>query len=365
LSKNKLAFTLRMRRGAAGVAKSWVYRYSIAGASRKATLDFAGHNLAAARKWAGDLQARVRLGHDPIQKRTRTRANIKQTVVATLQTYLPQKKLALRERSYRELERHLLIRFKPLHRMPLRQVAVPDVNARYLAIANTSGQTTATNACRSLSAFFAWCVRQGLAERNPCLGVERFPNRKRERVLSAAEIKAVWDATSGEDDYSAIVRLSLLCGARASEIGGLRWEEVYSDRIVLPASRVKTNRQHTIFLTKTMRAILEGREHRPGKDHVFGRRRETPFTGWGESKAALDARIKAVGVTMAPWVIHDLRRSFVTGGVNCKFRPMSSRPQSATPRGSDTALPVFTTTRSLRGPSGMRSTFGTRTFGKL
>ena len=56
---------LRLRRGAAGVVKSWVYRYTVAGARHKETVDFAGHSLAAARKWAGDLRARVRLGYDP------------------------------------------------------------------------------------------------------------------------------------------------------------------------------------------------------------------------------------------------------------------------------------------------------------
>src|SRR5262249_47798593 len=167
-------------------------------------------NLGAARKWAGDLQARIRLGHDPARERAQTRADVAQTVAATLQTYLPQKKLTLRERSYRELERHLLIYFKPLHRTPLRLVTTRDVNTRYLGIATKGGRPTATNALRSLSAFFGWCMRQGLIEHNPCLGVERFPDRKRDRVLSAAEIKAVWDATSGSDDYSAIVRLLLL-----------------------------------------------------------------------------------------------------------------------------------------------------------
>ena len=146
--------------------------------------------------------------------------------------------------------------------------------------------------------FFAWGMRQGLVDRNPCLGVERFPDRKRDRVLSAAAIKAVWDATSGDDRLQCDHSLLLLCGARASEIGGPRWDEIYSDRIVLPAERVKTNRQHMIFLTKTMRDILDSRKRRPGKEHVFGRRRESPFTGWGESKIALDARIKATGAAM-------------------------------------------------------------------
>ena len=241
-------------------------------------------------------------------------------MLAILRIYLPQKKLKLRERSYRELERHLSVHFKPLHHIPLRQVAAGDVSARYLTLANTAGRTTATNAWRSLSALFAWGMRQGLVDRNPCLGVERFPDRKRDRVLSAAEIKAVWDATSGDDDYSAIIRLLLLCGARASEIGGLRWDEIYSDRIVLPAERVKTNRQHMIFLTKTMRDILDSRKRRLGKEHVFGRRRESPFTGWGESKIALDARIKATGATME-WRVHDLRRTFVTGASELQIAP--------------------------------------------
>jgi integrase len=305
--------SLRLRRGATGVARTWVYRYSIAGIPRKVTFDFAGHSLAAARKRAGDLQARIRLGHDPAQERAQTRADVRQTIGAELRSYLSQKRQTLRPRSYVEVERHLLIYWKPLHRLPLRLVSTRDVSARFLAIANDAGRTTANNALRSLSAFFGWALRQGLIERNPCLGVERFPDRKRDRVLDATEIKAVWDATAGRDDYSAIVRLLLLSGARANEIAGLRRDEVFFDRIALAAERVKSKRQHSIPLTATMRAILDGRERRSGKDHVFGRRLDGPFTGWGESKAALDARIKAAGVVMKPWVNHDLRRSFATG----------------------------------------------------
>ena len=63
--------SLRLRRGANGVARSWVYRYMVAGTPRKVTFDFAGHNLAEIRKRAGDLQARVRLGADPAQERAR------------------------------------------------------------------------------------------------------------------------------------------------------------------------------------------------------------------------------------------------------------------------------------------------------
>src|SRR5262245_37087739 len=283
--------SLRLRRGAKGIAKSWVYRCMIAGVPRKVTFEYAGHNLAAARKRAGDLQARVRLeGHDPARERAQTRADVGQTLAATLKVYLPQKKLNLRPRSYDQVERHLLTHCEPLHRLPLRLVTTPDVTARHLAIANASGRTTATNVLRSLSAFFDWALRQGLVERNPCLGVERFPDRRRDRVLSAAEIKAVWDATGGADDYSAIVRLLLLTGCRANEIAGLRWDEIYSDRIVLPAERVKNKRTHVVLLTAPMRAILDGRQ-RTDKATVFGRGGHytgwSCFTGWSQGARPL------------------------------------------------------------------------------
>jgi integrase len=137
-------------------------------------------------------------------------------------------------------------------------------------------------------------------------------------VLNAAEIKAVWDATAGADEYSTIVRLLLLTGCRANEIAGLRWDEIYSDRIVLPAERVKNKRTHVVPLTATVRTILDGRPRSSNKATVFGRGSGhltgwSCFTGWSEGKARLDTRIKAAGHTLAPWVNHDLRRTLATG----------------------------------------------------
>jgi integrase len=302
--------SLRLRRGASGVSRAWVFRYSIANIARKVSFDFSGHSLADARKRAGDLQARIRLGHDPAQERARTRVDAGQTLAATLKIYLPQKKLSLRLRSYQQVEHHMLVHCEPLHRLPLRLITTPDVTARHLAIASASGRTSATNVLRSLSALFEWALRQGLVERNPALGVARFPDRKRDRVLSAFELRAIWDATAGADAYSSIVRLLLLTGCRANEIGGLAWEEVCSDRIVLPPERTKNGRQHIVPLTATMRTILDGRER--CTRHVFARER-TRFTGWSQGKVALDGRIAAAGHPLRPWWIHDLRRTFSTG----------------------------------------------------
>ena len=70
-----------------------------------------------------------------------------------------------------------------------------------------------------------------------------------------------------------------------------------------------------------MRAILGGRDRRPDKEHIFGRSHDRPFTGWSESKAALDARLKAAGHKLKPWVNHDLRRTIATGMGELEIAP--------------------------------------------
>jgi integrase len=312
---------LRLRAGAKGITRTWVYKYSQRGHQRSFTFDHIGHSLAAARKRAGELQARLRLGQDPAQVRAEGRARAAETMRVVLPTYLTHKRMALKPRSYGEVERHLLRYFKTLHPYPLRQITPAMVATRYAAIAAGSGSTTANNSWRSLHAFLDWALRQSLIDRNPAVGTERAPDRRRDRILNATEIKAIWEATGGGGDYNAIIRLLLLTGCRASEISGLRWSEIFSDRIVIAAERVKNGLAHVVPITPGIRAILDRCKRRPNSDFVFGRDPSRAFTGWGSCKPALDERIKATGVEMRDWVLHDIRRSFATGACELGVAP--------------------------------------------
>ena len=83
----------------------------------------------------------------------------------------------------------------------------------------------------------------------------------------------MWQATDGDGDHNAIVRLLLLTGCRASEIAGLRWSEVYSDRIVIAAERVKNSRAHMVPITPAVRAILDRQPRGPERDSCSAARR--------------------------------------------------------------------------------------------
>jgi integrase len=215
----------------------------------------------------------------------------------------------LRPRSYRELERHLLRYCKSLHGLQLQKIDRRTVAARISEVASGSGAATANRVRASLSALFAWAMRQGLLDNNPVSGTNRQPEQSRTRVLSDAELRIIWSAL-GSDDYSAIVRLLILTGQRRDEIGSLCWSEVADDQIVLPPQRTKNGRGHRIPTVPAVRAILDGRA-RNGV-FVFGRHPTKPFSGWGVSKAGRDQRIRAAGHRLDPWRLHDLRRSLST-----------------------------------------------------
>lgn len=115
----------------------------------------------------------------------------------------------------------------------------------------------------------------------------------------------------GEDDYAEVVRLLILTGQRAMEIGGLRWSEIDLERqiISLPAHRTKNGQPHSIPMAGPVRDTLESRART--RDFVFGTKGVEGFGGWDRSKKRLDAKI-GDRITES-WTIHDLRRTLATG----------------------------------------------------
>jgi integrase len=74
--------------------------------------------------------------------------------------------------------------------------------------------------------------------------------------------------------------------------------------IVFAPERTKNSRLHEVPLSRQARAILERLLRRNTTDFLFGKR---GFPDWGGAKQELDARLD-----IAPWRIHDLRRSAAT-----------------------------------------------------
>jgi integrase len=96
------------------------------------------------------------------------------------------------------------------------------------------------------------------------------------------------------------VKLLILTGQRRSQIWKLQPEWIEGDLVTFPAGVMKTGNEHAIPVGPFTRDLM---------------RKVAPlsFNGWGKCKARMDRETGVKG-----WVLHDLRRTFVT---NCaRFR---------------------------------------------
>jgi integrase len=323
-------FGVRLRQGG---SRHWIYQFKLGDKHRRITVAaVSAIKLHKARKTVGELHARVRLGFDPAGEKAERRGRAAETVEAVLKRYLLRKRGEMKTRSYREVERHLLKHCASLHGLRLAAVDRRAVAIRLNEIRDGSGVVAANRARSSLSAFFTWAMRQGLADSNPVVGTEQADEGgARDRVLSDSEIREIW-AALGDDDYGAIVRLLMFTGQRRAEIGSLRWSECEFTNepfIRLPPERTKNAREHVVPLSRQAAAILRARPKRLARggslrDYVFGT--ERGFFGYGGARSALDRRINearnAAGTKPGkPWRLHDLRRTVATNMAEIGVQP--------------------------------------------
>jgi integrase len=259
-----------------------------------------------ARNKAKQLLGLVAGGYDPFAQ-----ALAGEGFATSIDRYLERKRASLKPNSIRETERYLRNHSAPLHRFRLDEIDRRKVAALLAQIETSSGPIARNRLRATLSAFFAWAIQEGLVETNPLQGTGKANEGSRERILTPTEIRALWAALAA-DPFSEVIRLLLLTGQRRVEIGKLTWSEVDREMIVLPAARTKNSRQHEVPLSRQALAMLERQPRRNATDFIFG--------GWGfnwtKGKAKLDRRLR-----IAPWTLHDLRRTCATGMAELGIQP--------------------------------------------
>lgn len=327
-------FGIRLR---ASGKKSWVAVYRLGNTTRRVTIGDVSTVLPdEARSRAREILAKADLGHDTQAERTQERIDAEQTLELALASYLEQYvEVRQKRRTQLETKRHLLSHWKPLHNQPLAKIARRDIAVQLSDIVRRNGPIAANRARSALGGFFVWAIRQGLLESNPVAATAPpAPERARTRVLNSNEIRAIWRHSEGLGDYNAIVRLLFLTGQRRAEIGAMSWQEIDFEKALwsLPAERTKNGLAHDVPLSRQVVEILSVRHPCKARDLVFGTGRG-PFSGWSKCKERLDHRMASENAVTAGrdrpesadfiprWVIHDVRRTVVTGMAELGIQP--------------------------------------------
>lgn len=307
-----------VRKFASGQARFFV-RYYQGETERRMSLGSASKStLDAAREAAAKIILDAKTGSDPqaIKKLQRKRDGI--ALGKLIEPFLNAHATEWAPGYFADNKRYLNDYWAPLHAMAVDEIRRDDVVRVLDDIATRRGKVTADRCKAALSSFYAWAIERTPAETIPTLHVKaRAKGGGRERVLSLEEMGEIWSVLDDSSDYGAILRLLMLTGQRRSEIADLSWSEFhvqkrlgpkqYPAEIELSGQRTKNGRPHIIPLSKPAADIIGARPRIAGRDYLFGEG-GAGFQGWSKAKARLDAKLPR----LAPWRVHDLRRSVVT-----------------------------------------------------
>jgi integrase len=208
-----------------------------------------------------------------------------------------------------------------------RMRGVPGTNARN----KEPSEPRARSMYSALSTMFGWLRERRVVASSPLTNLTRpDPPAARERVLGDDEIKKFWRATAElPEPFASALRLMLLTGQRREEVAGMRRSELSADLATwsLPGARTKNKRPHVVPMPPVAREIIAARLDAGKQLHdmldpngdqlVFTTTGTTPISGWSKMKRILDSLMTGV----PPWVIHDLRRTAVTGMAEMGIAP--------------------------------------------
>jgi integrase len=133
--------------------------------------------------------------------------------------------------------------------------------------------------------------------------------KQRERTLNDAELRAVWNrAEEFGYPFGTLVKALILTGQRLSEISELSSPEICDNEMHIPAERMKNKQEHILPLTEQMQVLIKQLPQWNAGDYLFsttgGKR---PIAGFSKYKARF-----AEGLDIAPWQLHDIRRTVRT-----------------------------------------------------
>jgi integrase len=245
------------------------------GTKRKPRIGVFGQiTLDQAREAAGKLLAKVSLGEDPSRDRRSSRAGL--TVTALCDRFLTAYAEQHSKPSYLKQQKRMLeTRIKPvLGTTKVSAVIRHDVMDIHHKLRATPYE--ANRVLALLSVVFKQAELWGMRTEgsNPCRLVKKYKEKRRERLLSDAEVAAIFKALKiAERDEVELsgallaIRLLFATACRASEITGLRWAFVDQARaeIVWPDSKTGSFKKP---LTEEIRTLLEAAPKSDGAAHV-------------------------------------------------------------------------------------------------
>lgn len=292
---------------------------------------------------AKKMLGHVEQGIDPIEERRKARAmrTLCEVSAEFMRVHVQTKRKQRTVHEYQAiLDRHILPTLGNVRLVELRRADVARLHAKL-----SNAPYAANRAVALVSSIWNWAAKRdevGFAD-NPAKGVERNPERRRERFLTVEELRRLGDALrEGEtvglawtvdektptskhvpkenrrtiiDPYAVgAIRLLLFTGARLREILDAQWRHVDLARGIIHLPDSKTGAK-PVYLSAAARKILSSLPHITGNPYIIpGEKDGAPRADLKKPWAAVTRAAGVQGVR-----IHDLRHSFASFGAGASL----------------------------------------------
>src|SRR5262249_13676114 len=305
---------LGIRITAAG-AKSFVLCYrNKSGTQRRLTIGgFGEWTAAAARTEAKDLKRQIDQGDDPLGERI---ANRDAPTVAELcqrftEEHLPKRRTSTRRNYAAAINNTILPK---LGSCKVVELSFTDIEGLHRKITRTGAPYAANRTIALLSKMMNLAIQWGWRTTNPCKGIERNHEDKRERYLTADELDRLGKVLTKCPDRqgATIVGLLLLTGARSGEVRSMRWNhlDLKTGIWTKPSSHTKQAQTHRVPLSEPALALLNALRNEADKGAVY----IFPGPGADGYRAELKKTWAQICKTakIRNFRIHDLRHSYAS-----------------------------------------------------
>ena len=274
-------------------------------------------SLSQARVAARSMLAKIDQGEDPVSKKHLLREQVRNTIQQLMLDYstdLERRAVVNRKTAISALKRG----FYGQMTKEASELKLSDFLKIIETIEKKGLMGAAQDFRKHASAFMSFCNARGIISGNPLAGYRRPRKTRAEivgtdqygRVLSDAEIKAIWIAAQQRNDsFGYIVQFLILSGTRRKEAASLRREFIADQWIKYPATFTKQARGHFIPRSEGINRLLDATPHRgdliwPSTKIEGG---NTPISGWTKYVLALRQSSCVYDFTL-----HDFRRTFRT-----------------------------------------------------
>ena len=150
----------------------------------------------------------------------------------------------------------------------------PDVVDAFLDYLTTERKLSASsvNHHRTIvNGIFNFAVKRGRFDRNPVAAVRQRPEPPgRDRIVSPAEFRKLWDKAKGDGEMRAFLALAGTTTMRKGEILSLRWDRVHTeDAPYATLVRTKTGHQRHVPIPQSIVKTLKALPSYGAQDYLF------------------------------------------------------------------------------------------------